>query len=72
MQGPNYLDLAKTLAEGHYQDEDRHSAPKKTHPSKRQTTPRERVGHARIGLGERLAPSEVRLSVSTGPPASGI
>ena len=68
MQGLNYLDLAKTLADGHYEDQSHHSAPKRTRPSERQSTSRERIGHALISLGERLAPSDAQLKVSTGPP----
>ena len=69
MQGLNYLDLAKNLADAHLEDATRvpHS-PKLKMPMGRGRM-REWLGHRLIHLGERLAPrGDLRLEVSTDPP----
>jgi hypothetical protein len=68
MQSLHYLDLAKTLSDEHLRDHG-HRAPTKTpRAAKPRHGTRMRVGHALIALGQRLAPSEVQLTLSTGPP----
>ena len=71
MQGLNYLDLAKNLADGHLEDASGvHHSPNPKTPTG-QGRMREWLGHRLIHVGERLAPRpELRLEVSTGPPGS--
>ncbi len=69
MQGLNYLDLARNLADSHLEGADSphyYATPQPTH----RTGLREWLGHKLIHTGERLIPrpSELRLKVSTGPP----
>jgi hypothetical protein len=68
MQGPNYLDLARNLANDHPRatDPNHHSVP----TTQRNHKIREQVGHRLISIGERLVtpPRELQLKVSTGPP----
>ena len=69
MQGFNYLDLAKNLADSHLENASGapHSPNGKT-PTGRGGM-REWLGHRLIHLGERLAPRpDLRLELSTGPP----
>ena len=68
MQSLHYLDLAKTLADAHLEKNDVWSADTIERPVKRQHAARERICHALISLGERLAPTDIQLKVSTGPP----
>jgi len=64
----HHLDLAKTLSDEHLRDNG-HRAPTKTpRAAKPRHGTRKRVGHALIALGERLAPAEIHLKLSTGPP----
>ena len=67
MQGPNYLDLAKNLADEHLR-ESAHHAPRNTNHHRPTVAARERIGQALISIGERLVPTEARLETSTGPP----
>lgn len=68
MQGPNYLDLAKTLANEHLDHRGYDAELASKAPAEASRGIRERVGHTLISLGERLAPADVQLRVSTGPP----
>lgn len=68
MHSIHYLDLARTLADAHVKESAVWSANTVERPIKRRDTVRERIGHALISLGERLAPSDIQLRVNTGPP----
>lgn len=68
MQSLHYLDLAKALADEHLRDNDHRAPTKPPRVAKPRHGTRKRVGNALIALGERLAPSEVHLELSTGPP----
>ena len=67
MQGPNYLDLAKTLADEHLR-ENAHRVPESANHHKPTVAARERIGQTLISIGERLVPTEARLETSAGPP----
>jgi hypothetical protein len=67
MQGPNYLDLAKNLADEHLR-ENAHRVPESAKQHRPTAAARERIGQALISIGERLVPTEARLETSTGPP----
>lgn len=71
MQGFNYLDLAKNLADGHFEaTRDGYYSP--TARARRERSgAREWLGRQLIHLGERIAPrpADLRLEVSTGPPS---
>ena len=67
MLGPSHLDLARTLANEHLQTASTPALP--TTPS-RATAVRGWMGRQLIAIGKRLEPrpTELQLSVSTGPP----
>ena len=68
MQGPNYLDLAKNIADSHLED----NGPRIPYSPSPSTTSRTRtwIGRRLIDIGERLVPRprDLQLEVSTGPP----
>jgi hypothetical protein len=68
MQGLNYLDLAKVLANEHYENTNAHSVAPKNRRGRHNA--RQWAGTHLIHLGERLVPrtTELQLKVSTGPP----
>ena len=68
MQGPNYLDLAKNLADAHFTEGAPTPTPKNKNHRKPATPVRDRIGQTLIRIGERLVPTEVRLETGTGPP----
>ena len=67
MQGPSHLDLARTLANEHLRTA---SAPTLPATPSRADAVRGWFGRQLISIGERLEPrpTELQLSVSTGPP----
>lgn len=69
MQGLNYLDLAKNIADSHL-NSDGHPMPPLTGGATAEHRTRAWVGQRLINLGERLVPQprELQLKVSTGPP----
>ncbi len=68
MQGPNYLDLAKVIADSHL-DQPAHE-PTPHSPTRAGPTGvvRQWVGQRLINVGERLVPGPNELQLSTGPP----
>jgi hypothetical protein len=70
MQGPNYLDLAKNLAESHFEGADNVPYSPTAKKKSNHIAAREWLGHKLINTGERLVPhpGDLRLEVSTGPP----
>lgn len=70
MQGPNYLDLAKTLADEHLQQHADKTPFTTPHHDKSRQTARTLIGRALINVGQRLAPTDIRLRANTGPPCS--
>ena len=70
MQGPNYLDLAKNIADSHLDNGRRHDAELSVAAANGSHKVRAWLGRQLISLGERLAPQprELQLKVSTGPP----
>jgi len=70
MQGPNYLDLARTLAEEHLQGHNHPRPPPPEPTADSRHGPREWIGLRLIGIGERLTPNstELKPQVSAGPP----
>ena len=68
MQGQNYLDLARLIADEHYTTNPHSPAPESGTARVRRT--RQWVGRHLIQMGERLIvkPTELQLKVSTGPP----
>ena len=69
MQGPSYLDLAKTLADEHLTGDYDHRSEAKV-DAKTAKAVRQWLGSRLIDIGERLMPrpTELQLEVSTGPP----
>jgi hypothetical protein len=69
MQGPNYLDFARVIADSHL---DGTGHPELPQSSRTGTANRARtfIGQRLIHVGERLVPQqrELQLKVSTGPP----
>ena len=65
MQGPNHLDLAKTLADEHYRSVADHNTPV---PQTAADKMRQWMGHRLISIGERLTARPTELQLSTGPP----
>lgn len=69
MQGPNYLDLAKVVADSHLNT---NGHPELPHSPRTAAANRARtyIGRRLIDIGERLVPQqrELQLKVSTGPP----
>ncbi len=70
MQGPHYLDLARTLSDERLREDAHKTVPRTPHTTEARQTARERVGRALISIGERLAPADIQLRVSTGPPCN--
>jgi hypothetical protein len=68
MQGLNYLDLAKNIADSHLSD----NGPRLPHSPSASATTRVRtwIGLRLIHTGERIVPHppELQLKLSTGPP----
>lgn len=69
MQGLNYLDLAKVIANEHYEHTGLHTVPSANRRRRGYKT-RQWAGTHLIHLGERLMPrsNDLQLKVSTGPP----
>ncbi len=69
MQGLNYLDLAKNIADSHLNSNGHPRAPQTNNTSAAHRT-RNWIGRRLIDLGERLVPPprDLQLKVSTGPP----
>ena len=70
MQGPNYLDLAKNIADSHL-DNSRHRNPANSVAAVNGShKARAWIGRRLINIGERIVPHprDLQLKVSTGPP----
>ncbi len=68
MQGPNYLDLARLIADERHNINPHTPGPQPS--TRRAHRTRQWVGHYLSRMGERLTPqpTELQLKVSTGPP----